>query len=290
MAYAHRAEPAPERARARRTETTSILPFDRSARETAAYGPAMLARLIEGEIIPRLLLAHQHGLQSTSGALITAAEVSRLAHLSLEEDSSSLMSTVDALMARGADVEDVYFDLLAPAARLLGFLWETDACSFADVTIGLCRLQQLVYDVSDSAPKLTDDDAGRDVLFAMAPGDQHAFGLVLVSEHFRRSGWRTEVAPTASCADLVRLVSTRRFDLIGLSLADTQWLDGLPAVIGAVRAASCNGDIKVLVGGRVFSEQPALFAAVGADATAEDARLALSTAIQLVHHHVRIAC
>jgi MerR family transcriptional regulator, light-induced transcriptional regulator len=279
MAYAHRVEPAQDRATTPRSKPASVLPFERAG----GYGPDTLVKLIEGEIIPRLLLAHgAEPTRTVQPTPITAAEVARMANLSFEEDADSLMARVSALMAGGASLETIYFDLLAPAARLLGFMWESDACSFADVTVGLARLQQLVYRVSDEQSSAIDREGERTALFAMAPGDQHAFGLTLVSEYFRRSGWRAEAVLDATQETLVGMVSTQAFHLLGLSLVDERWLEALPGTIAAVRRASCNPDLRIMVGGRVFSAQPGLFAYVGADATAEDARLAVNTAAKLI--------
>jgi methanogenic corrinoid protein MtbC1 len=245
----------------------------------------MLARLIEGEIIPRLLMAHQPAKMSRIGPApgrITQAEVSQFAHLAVVEDLHSLIEHVNAFVVRGVRVEQIYFDLLSPAAKLLGFMWEQDACSFTDVTVALCRLQQIVYEVSENAGEAPATAPHRNALFAMTPGDQHSFGMVLVSEFFRQSGWRTTTAPNASLAELERTVSSERFDLIGFSMSDAQWLERLPGVIVALRQASLHPGVRIMVGGRVFSEQPALFAIVGADATAEDARLAAQMAVKLV--------
>ena len=49
---------------------------------------------------------------------------------------------------RGASVETLYLDLLAPTARHLGDLWDADVCDFTEVTVGLGRLQQVLHELS----------------------------------------------------------------------------------------------------------------------------------------------
>jgi methanogenic corrinoid protein MtbC1 len=56
----------------------------------------------------------------------------------------------------------------------------------------------------------------------------------------------------------------------------------LPSMIAALRNVSRNSRLCVMVGGRVFSEDPELAAHVGADGTARDAKLALEVADRLV--------
>ncbi len=284
MAYVHRAENASQRVDMSAHDSRRVLPFERRGQTEQGMSPIALARLIEGEIIPRLLMAHQSAARAEAMPVaggIAANEVVGFAHLVLAEDLPVLLQNAEGFVARGIAVDALYFDLFAPAAKLLGTMWEEDLCSFNDVTIGLCRLQQLVYAFSD---RIQPDESGkgRTALFALTPGDQHSFGLVLVVEFFRRAGWRTVCAPDASARDLIDMVRSETFDLIGFSMSDEKWLGPLPAVIASLRSASRNPLVRVIVGGRVFTDRPERVAEVGADETAEDARQAVKSADRLV--------
>lgn len=285
MGNVHRAENGSRPAGTTASDPRRVLPFERPGQGPQGMSPIALARLIEGEIIPRLLMAHQSAARAdvavpVAGGVV-ASEVVGFAHLVLAEELPVLVQNAEGFVARGVSVDALYFDLFSPAAKLLGSMWEEDLCSFNDVTIGLCRLQQLVYAFSD---RIQPDESGngRTALFALTPGDQHSFGLVLVVEFFRRAGWRTVCLPDASASDLVELVRTEAFDLIGFSMADEKWLEPLPGVISALRSASCNPSVRVIVGGRVFTDRPERVAQVGADETAEDARQAVANASRLV--------
>jgi methanogenic corrinoid protein MtbC1 len=63
--------------------------------------------------------------------------------------------------------------------------------------------------------------------------------------------------------------------VIGLSVAAERWLKGLPACIRAVRAASCNAGVFVMVGGRAIINHAERTRFLGADGFAADARKAL---------------
>ncbi len=95
--------------------------------------------------------------------------------------------------------------------------------------------------------------------------------------------------PDATADDLVHVVETERFDLIGFSMANEKWLAPLPPLIQRLRKASRNQDVRVMVGGRVFSEDPRRVAEVGADETATDAREAVRTAARLVSETQAVA-
>jgi methanogenic corrinoid protein MtbC1 len=241
--------------------------------------PLALAQLIEGEIIPRLLMAHRDApaseVISMNTGVIDPAELDRFSRQVMVADLGTLLDHIELLIRRGVGVETIYFDLLSPAAKRLGEMWEADDCTFTDVTIGLCRLQQLVYEFADRVHVESGGGDGRTALFALTPGDHHSFGLVLVVEYFRRAGWRTVCMPDATAQDLIDTVRSERFDLVGFSMANERWLDILPPVIADVRAASVNTDLKVIVGGRAFENDPSRVAQVGADHTAGDAREAV---------------
>lgn len=243
-----------------------------------------MARLIEGEIIPRLLLAHRSDRDvAVAVGLVAPAEPRRFAELSLNHEVYTLLDHVEQMLARGVPIESVYLELLAPAARVLGDFWETDFCDFVDVTMGMWRLQQVIHELGNRAPCPTARTrADRRVLFTVPPGDQHSFGLVMIDDFFRRAGWRTWTAPDATLVDLCALVSREWFELIGLTVSTTAHLAALPAILQAVRRASQNPQMVVMVGGPVFADQPSLASAAGADATAADAPAALRIAEQLV--------
>lgn len=285
MAYVQNAEDGSRRIGSGAQDDQRVVPFERPDQSRQGMSPIALARLIEGEIIPRLLMAHQSAARSNvatpAAGGISASEVVGFANLVLAEELDVLRQNAEGFVARGVEVDSLYFDLFSPAAKLLGSMWEEDLCTFSDVTVGLCRLQQLVYEFSDRI-RPDDSGAGRTALFALTPGDQHSFGLVLVVEFFRRAGWRTVCATDASAHDLIDMVKAESFDLIGFSMADEKWLQSLPGVITSLRSASRNPLVRVIVGGRVFTDRPERVAEVGADETAVDARQAVSSAGQLV--------
>ena len=69
-------------------------------------------------------------------------------------------------------------------------MWEHDECSFTDVTIGVCRMHQVLLEYSRCfEPPDGPHSQGKNALIVPAPGEQHTFGLFLVVEFLRRDGW-----------------------------------------------------------------------------------------------------
>lgn len=249
---------------------------------------AQLARTIEEEIIPRLMLAHRAVAEPmlapvAVGRAITEADVKQFAKLVLSHEEDIAFATIQGLRARDVSVERIYLDLLAPTARYLGVLWEEDLCNFTDVTVGLGRLQRVLRELSPALGRSVEHPAqGRRVLLLPSPGEQHTFGLVMVAEFFRRSGWDVTGGAWAAGADAATLVAAEWFDVIGFSLGAEVHLQALAGSIAAVRHAACNRQLVVLVGGPLFGVHPEFVGQVGADGMTVDGREAPALAENLI--------
>ena len=253
-----------------------------------------LFRAIENEVIPRLMLAHQSEPDVSATppveagrAVLTRADHDHFLEVLMHDSEASLRVVVHALLERGISRESIFIDLMGGAARRLGELWEQDECDFTDVTIGLCRLHSVLREESGSFVRdvesrdAPDADIPR-ILLATGSGDQHIFGVVLVAEFFRRTGWQVWSEPGAQMNHLAGLLAHRDFDAVGLSVSCSTLVDDVKCEVEAFRKASRNKRIKVLVGGRLFVEAPELVARVGADGTSSDARSAPIVANRLI--------
>jgi methanogenic corrinoid protein MtbC1 len=254
-----------------------------------------LLQTIEGEIIPRLMLALQ---SAPSGAVLDGNlwsttgpdEVSEFARLVVVHEVSVASAYVMALINRGVSLEQIYLELLAPAARLLGEWWKQDLRDFTEVTGGLCRMHQLLHELS---PRFLHDAQptapNRCVLLVPMPGEQHSFGLIIVGEFFRRAGWDVWDLHPSSPSDLLRIARKQWFSVIGVSLGCESRINELAPLLSAVRQVSRNPSVRVMVGGEPFIAHPERVVAVGADATAADGRRAVLEATRLVEAITRRA-
>ncbi len=240
--------------------------------------------LIESEVIPRLLLAHQQRVHDTlatvavSGA-IDAGQVERWSVLLIALDERDAWGYVDALLNHGHGVDVVFLELFAPAARRLGLMWEMDTCSFGDVTIGLLRLHGMLRKLSGSReipsyPQRTD----MRLLLSAYPGETHIFGVRMVAEFFRHAGWVVNDELQDSVQSLAARVASEWFAIIGLSMSADVCVTDITTLVTKLRNASCNRHVGVMVGGELFNRRPDLVCAVGADLTARDGISALAEA------------
>lgn len=252
-----------------------------------------LSHIIEGEIIPRLMMAHRSeaGVRSAPAPAtrgrgahaevpIGAPVVEEFSRMVIEHDAAAALAYVDTLRAQGTALEGVFVHLLAPTAKRLGELWEEDQADFTEVTVGLCRLQHVLRELGGAFEGEVDPQmaGGKRILMAPIPGEQHTFGLMMISEFFRRGGWDVTCDPSLSTRDLNHLVRQEWFDVVALSVSCQTMLDKVTSTVRGVRRVCRNGAVGIMVGGRVFTENPQLVTVVGADDTAPDGASAVRRA------------
>jgi methanogenic corrinoid protein MtbC1 len=245
-----------------------------------------VVQAIKTQIIPKIFIALR-AVPPAAPAKISSEseirEIKKFATLAIGYDDDAVSHFVEALMAKGTSVETIFLDWLTPAARYLGELWESDASDFATVTLGMSRLQRVLRQISDtfveeSKPVLS----GESALLTTVPGEQHSFGLSMVSEFFRRAGWNLCVGPFESQRDVTSLVHNHWFDVVGFSVSSERNIDGLRSAISEIRRDSRNRNIGVILGGPMLIEHPELVASVGADMMSTDATVAPQQARHLI--------
>lgn len=276
--------------------TGSASRAQRQSRNQPEFGPCNASRneraqsisaAIESAIIPRLMLAQgavnrTPRSTSTMPNVIDAAAISSFGDLVLSGTPGSPAAYIEKLIADSFPLERIYLELLAPTARHLGNLWESDTVSFVDVMEGLSKLQGLLRNFGPNSVDLDADGPKYRILLATTPGEQHHFGIVMVDEFFRRAGWGTTCLPASTAEELATAVRREHFSIVGLSISCEGFLEGLARSIHRIRRASRNRSVRVIVGGNVLIDRPDLVALVGADTAAADGRQAVLQARSLM--------
>lgn len=252
-----------------------------------------LVRIVSSEIIPRLLRLHTEVVPNAppvkvlvEALLPNGADVDALAHIVLGDDLEAAATYVTVMRDRGLSMETLYLELLEPTARHLGKMWDNDECDFVDVTIGVGRLQSLlaIFNETYALPQL---GTKRKVLMATTPGNQHSFGAAMIERLLSAAGWQVDAAYSGEAEEILSALNRNWFAVIGLTAGSDLQLGGLKAIIDRVRTESQNTAIGVMVGGPMFTENPALANDVGADATAPNAAAAVLAAQKLFDLSIR---
>ena len=244
----------------------------------------ILIQMLDQEIIPRLLVSHQANtpleeLAATGLRPIHPAEIDLLCGLSVNGSQESCTDFVKKLLGKQVAIDSIYLDLIPKTARKLGDLWEQDICTFSEVTIGLWRLHHIIYGLSrEFQIKNNSPIENLNALLIPAPNSQHSIGLFIVSEFFRRAGWRVWGEPNLQAEQINNLIFSQWFDVIGISVGYEEQLVNVNQLIHSLRSRSMNPNVAFMVGGPLYNSHPELFDSIEADIKSSDANDAIRQA------------
>ncbi|MDX2259774.1 MAG: cobalamin-dependent protein, partial [Hyphomicrobiaceae bacterium] len=249
-------------------------------REDAAQRQDRLAQVISEQIVPRLMALNREARCEPILSSPSEAEIIELARLVLSPDLEVAAAYVTLLRERGATTEDLFVELLQPAAQYLGTMWDRDECDFVDVTLGVGRLQKLlaVFNCTHNIPALSKK---RRVFLTPTRSEQHSFGLMMVHKLLSAAGWNVTLASEPAVECVSAAVAADWYAVAGITLSCESHIDAATDLIAAVRRHSRNPAIGVMVGGAHLESRPELVAQLGADATACNATTAVILAQKL---------
>jgi len=238
--------------------------------------------VIVEQLIPRLLNSQNYGERlatpEVSGASEgTLAEFIDFTDACRQGDSVRVNQIVDALIAQGLTQEKIFLDLITPAARHLGTLWDNDLCSFTDVTCGLAIMHHVIYRLGyefRDGPHIKGEQTN--VMMCCAPGSMHLLGATIVGDLFRREGASVVIEISSTEQELSKAVANEWFDVIGISVAIESQLLQLKSLVQELKESSGNPNVMVLLGGPIFMLVDATADMFGADMIAKDAKEVVS--------------
>jgi len=177
---------------------------------------------------------------------------------------------------QGQSVVDIYADVLQESLYEVGRLWVTNRITVATEHMATAITQHVIahlYPLVESAQPAR----GRMVITGVE-GEHHQVGPNMVADVLESAGWDVRFlganVPTASVAQAMK---DHNADVLGISATMLSSLPGVRKLIEAVRAIG-DREVKIILGGRAFSANPALYKELGAVGVAGDIREALRLA------------
>jgi len=226
------------------------------------FGPSYFGRMLEAwsvamaSELPRPAAAELvqpiDELRHNLGALVESAqalpqpdaEVAGFVQLLLDRERRA---AAQAALVRKTPVTRTADELVLPALRHIGRLWEEARISAADehAATEICRYALYrMFDAVGPGPA-----SGHKALVACVPGEEHELGAELVAEHLRLSGWGVfAVGRSAPEADIVAALASFSPDVAFLSVT---LVVNLPATKRLIDAAlSARPQLGIVLGGR----------------------------------------
>jgi hypothetical protein len=221
-----------------------------------AVSPALITRAL-GDLVSERLAHGGVGFAVEQLCAALVEETPRIAH-----------AYVDRLIDCGVSIEAIYGTYIPRAAARLGELWLEDRLGFTAVTLGMARLTELFRRVRPTflsgGPSRPDAERVGSALFALAPGETHALGVVMAADCFQRHGWSVRVELRSDARHLAETLRGDAFDVVGLSAGSRRMIPAVRDAVARMRDVA-PPSTRFLLGGALTSLDPDAGALTGVD-------------------------
>ncbi|QWE12082.1 B12-binding domain-containing protein [Polynucleobacter sp. AP-Titi-500A-B4] len=193
-------------------------------------------------------------------------EINRIADLLLNAEEDAFEYAIKTHKAHGVPIDYIVLDLIPEIARKLGKHWEEDSLSFADVSIGVNKLERVIYklDYLFQANQL-ERQQNKSIFVSGCPGSQHSLGTLIFANFLTFSGWQVHRPNKVNIDCMVEGVESKNHQALAISVATNEQLEQLPNLISLLRQKSKNPKIIVLIGGPLYNKTPDAFDDIQAD-------------------------
>lgn len=193
----------------------------------------------------------------------------RLEQRLIAGDAQGAWGVIEAALASGASLEEIYLDMMTPAMNSIGTRWESGEL---DVSVEHRASGIAMRLIGRLAPRFARRGRTRGVVVVGAPpGERHSLPIAMLADLARHAGWDVgdlgADVPTASWAHAV--LNSGDVVAVGMSVSCADHLDATQAAVAAVRDVAPR--IPVVLGGMAISGRDHALA-LGAHDFAEDGR------------------
>lgn len=182
-------------------------------------------------------------------------------------DAQGAWGVVEAALASGAKLADIYLELLVPALQSIGTRWQAGEL---DVSVERRAVVIAFRLVGRLGPRFTRRGRNRGaVIVGGTSGESEGLGVAITADILRQNGWDVSDlgvgVPPSGFAHMVR--TTDAVVAVGLSVLDIDHVSMAAETIVAIRAVA--PDVLVVIGGPAVPNQDHAVS-LGADHRAAD--------------------
>src|SRR6476661_7865455 len=173
-------------------------------------------------------------------------------------DRRAAFAVVDRALDSGSDLRALYIDILQPAMREIGRLWQANVMSVADEHLATAISQAAMGRIFERVFEWRDVRTPR-LIAACASDERHQIGLRMLCDLLELEGWETAyLGASVPIEDLVDLARKQNPDAIAISATIAPHVPRVRDAIAAIRAARLDPEPVIAVGGRAFLSDPDL--------------------------------
>jgi methanogenic corrinoid protein MtbC1 len=192
-------------------------------------------------------------------------------------DRRAAFNVVDRALEAGSELHVLYLDVVQPAMREIGRLWQANVISVAEEHLATAISQAVMSRVFERVFEWRETRTPR-LIAACADDERHQIGLRMLCDLLEMDGWDTVyLGASVPIESLVDIVYHKDPDAIAISATIAPHVPRVRDAIAALRRAPLKRQPVIAVGGRAFLADPSLAQRIGADVTASDAAEAVAS-------------
>ncbi|GAB4302956.1 MAG: B12-binding domain-containing protein [Desulfuromonadia bacterium] len=196
-------------------------------------------------------------------------------------DKEGARSFIFSLTEKGVPIRDLYLQIFQPVQYEVGRRWQCNLLSVAEEHFCTAVTQSIMLELYPQI--ITTPRRGCSIISCCVGNELHELGIRMVSDFFEMEGWDTWYLGVTQESDrIVDEVKLRRPHILALSVTMSYHLDEARKLIREVKSRTPSHPPLVMIGGRPFNLDPALWMTTGADLTASDAAEAVAVAFQAI--------
>lgn len=186
----------------------------------------------------------------------------------LSGDRRAALALVQSALREGMNVPELHLQVVQPAQREIGRLWQENRISVAQEHLATSISQVVVSMLYQHLPREAAN--GRSALVACVEGEHHDMGGRMGADFLEMAGFGVRyLGANVSASSVVQEVAAMKPDVLGLSATMSFCLPGLIRTVNAVREAAPG--LPILLGGQLTDFHPELpstlkLQAIGGDA------------------------
>jgi 5-methyltetrahydrofolate--homocysteine methyltransferase len=205
----------------------------------------------------------------------------QICHSVLSGNYTGIQGQVKQALAESVDPETILNQGLIAAMREVGERFEEGSCYIPDMLVAARAMQAALVILKPSLVLANVKPIGK-VVIGTVKGDIHDIGKNLVCMMLEGAGFEIlDLGVDVPPEKFVAAIKDHAPDLVGISALLTTTMQNMKATVQAIRSATPDESVKVIVGGAPVTEAFALL--IGADGFASDAGRAVSLAKSLIN-------
>jgi methanogenic corrinoid protein MtbC1 len=185
----------------------------------------------------------------------------------LEGDRRAASDLIIGAAKGGVPVRALYLEVLYPAMKELGRMWERNEIDVAEEHFCTATTEMVMSQLYPFLPRTAHN--GKVAVVAAAQGNLHQIGVRMVADFLEMDGWRPiYLGANVPAHDLALAVSDFKADVLAIAACLHAHIQSVADAIAVVRSCPQAAPVKIIVGGNGFAGTGSLWQEIGADAMA----------------------